>query len=163
DRAAPEHGAVPARRPFVRVQQVAHERMDAVGADEDVAVRGGAMCAATIEEIGAHARFVLTKRPQTMPAEDTRFTEPRAHRLIDQGLQPATMDGELRHLVAGVEAAQLAPDLLPEAIGVEQFVGADADRIEPLEQPELGELLDRVRKRVDADAELADALRLLID
>ena len=37
------------------------------------------------------------------------------------------------------------------------------DRIEPVEQAELGQLLDRVRQRVDADAELADRVRLLED
>ena len=71
------------------------------------------------------------------------------------------MDRELRHVVARVEAARLAPDLLAEAVGVDQFVGADRDRVEPLKQPELLQFLDRVRQRVDADAELAHALGLL--
>ena len=33
--------------------------------------------------------------------------------------------------------------------------------IEPLQKPDLGELLDRMRQRVDADAELADFAALL--
>jgi len=69
----------------------------------------------------------------------------------------------LRHLVAGVGAAQLAPDLLPEAVGVEQLVGSDAGRIEAIEQPELCQFLDGVRQRVDADPEFADGIRLLVD
>src|SRR5205085_1399086 len=69
----------------------------------------------------------------------------------------------LRHVVAGVEPARLAPDLLAEAVGVEQFIGADADRIETVEEAELGELLDGVRQGVDADAELAHRVRLLVD
>ena len=36
-----------------------------------------------------------------------------------------------------------------------------ADRVEALEQAEIGELLDGMRQRVDADAELADRVRLL--
>ena len=91
------------------------------------------------------------------------FAEPRPHRLVDHALQPAAMDRELRNVVAGVEAARLAPDLLAEAVGVEQLVGADRDRVEPLEQAELGQFLDGVRQRVDADAELADGVRLLED
>jgi hypothetical protein len=40
-------------------------------------------------------------------------------------------------------------------------VGADRDGVEPLQQAELLQFLDRVRQRVDADAKLADALGLL--
>ena len=87
--------------------------------------------------------------------------ETRAHRLVDHPLQPAAMDRELRNVIAGVESARLAPDLLPEAVGVEQLVGADRDRVEAVEEAELGQFLDRVRQRVDADAELADRVRLL--
>src|SRR5205807_6082286 len=54
-------------------------------------------------------------------------------------------------------------NLLAEAVGVEQLVGADADRVEPLEQSQLREFLDRVRQRVDADAEFPHRLRLLVD
>ena len=91
------------------------------------------------------------------------LAEPRARRLIDHALQLAAMDRELRHVEARVGAAQLAPDLLPEAVEVEQLVGADRDRVEPLQQAELLQLLDGVRQRVDADAELADAVGLLVD
>ena len=91
------------------------------------------------------------------------FAEPRAHGVVDHALQPAAMDGELRDLVARIGAARLAPDLLAEPVGVDQLVGADADRIEPVEQPELRQLLDRVRQRVDADAELAHRVGLLVD
>ena len=35
--------------------------------------------------------------------------------------------------------------------------------VEPLEEAEAAELGDRVRQRVDADAELADRIRLLVD
>ena len=78
-------------------------------------------------------------------------------------LQPSAMDGELRKLVACVSTTQLAPDFLTEAVGVEEFVGADADHVEPAEQIELGQLLDGVRQGVDADAELADGVGLLVN
>src|SRR6516165_3484198 len=73
------------------------------------------------------------------------------------------MDGELRHLVAGIGATQLAPDLLPEAVGVEQLVGSDPHRVEAFEQPELAQFFDRMRQRIDADAELTNGVRLLVD
>src|SRR4051812_30938355 len=94
---------------------------------------------------------------------ETLVAEPRARRLIDDALQAAAMDRELRHVVAGIEPARLAPDLLPEAIGVEQLAGTDRDRVEPLQQPELLELLDGMRQRIDTDAKLADAVGLLVD
>src|SRR5205085_10005666 len=56
-----------------------------------------------------------------------------------------------------------APDLLTEAVQIGQLVGADRDRVEPLEQAELFQFLDRVRQRIDADAELADGVGLLIN
>src|ERR1043165_306933 len=94
---------------------------------------------------------------------EAAFGKPRARRLIDHVLQLAAVNGELRHLEAGVEPTQFAPDFLPEAVEIEQLVGADGDRVEPLEEAELLELLDRVRQRVDADAELADGVGLLED
>src|ERR1700729_3475215 len=57
----------------------------------------------------------------------------------------------------------LAPNLLPEAIGIDELVGADRHCIEAGEEAEIGELLYRMRERVDADAELADRVRLLED
>ena len=135
--------------------------MDAVGADQHVAVRGAPVRAVAIEEIGGDAALVLLEVAEPMAGVQPAFAEPRAHRLMDHALQPAAMDRELRHVVAGVDAARLAPDLLAEAVGVDQLVGADRDGVEPLHQAELLQFLDGVRQRVDADAKLADALGLL--
>src|SRR5262249_35447444 len=142
---------------------LAHQRMNAVGADQHVATRGRPMRAMAIEEIGTHAAFILAKMSQPMAGVDARLGEPGAYRPVDDRLQPAAMDGELRHLVAGIGATQLAPDLLPEAVGVEQLVGSDPHRVEAFEQPELAQFLDRMRQRVDADAELTNGVRLLVD
>src|SRR6476469_2341119 len=137
--------------------------MNAIGADQDVALRGRTLRAVTVEEIRGHAAFVLAKGAQSMAGMDAGLAEPRPHRLPNDRLQPAAVDGELRDIIARVRPAQLAPDLLPEPISVEQLVGSDADRVEPLEQPELRELLDRMRQGVDADPELADGVRLFVD
>src|SRR5262252_11217598 len=118
------------------------------------------MRAVAVEELGGDAGFVLTECAEPMAGMDAGVAEPLAHRLIDDALQAATMDRELRHVIAGVEAARLAPNFLAEAIGVEQLVRADRHRIEPLQQAERGELLDRMWQRVDADAELADLIGL---
>ena len=46
------------------------------------------------------------------------FTKPRADGLIDHALEAAAVDRELRNVVAGIEAARFAPDLLAETVGV---------------------------------------------
>src|SRR5262249_57206203 len=116
DGAAPKHRPIPARGTLTRIERVAYQRMNAVGADQQVAARGRPMRAMTVEEIGAHAAFVLAKMSQAMAGMNARLAEPGAHCLVDDRLQPAAMDGELGHLVAGIGAAQLAPDLLPEPV-----------------------------------------------
>src|SRR5215216_3224378 len=111
--------------------------MDTVGADENVALRGRVVRAAAVEEIGGDAAVVLLEAAEPVPGADAALAEPRARRLVDHVLQLAAMDRELRHVEARIGAAQLAPDLLAEAIEIEQLVGADRDRIEPLQQSQL--------------------------
>ena len=161
--AAPEHRAVPACGPLVRIERLTHQRIDAVGADQDVAMRGRAVRPVAIEKVGGHTRLVLPVRSETVAGVDVFFAEPRTDGLVDDAVQPPAMDGELRELVACVSTTQLAPDFLAETVGVEELVGADADHVEPAEQIELGQLLDGVRQRVDADAEFADGVGLLVN
>src|SRR5271155_4004264 len=163
DGATPQHRAVPARRAFVRKQCFAHGGMNAVGADQHVAARRRPVRAVAVEKIGGDAGFVLAGGAEPVSGMDARLAEPRADRLIDHALQTAAMDGKLRYVVAGIEPARFAPDLLAEAVGVKQLIGAAAARIEPFQEPERGKLLDRVRQRVDADAELAYLIGLLED
>ena len=54
-----------------------------------------------------------------------------------------------------------APDFLAVAIEIVKHVGADRDVVELLQQAEAREFADRMRQRVDADAEFADGVRLL--
>jgi len=68
---------------------------------------------------------------------------------------------KLRIFETGIGAARLAPDLLADAVHVKQFVGSNSDLVEPRKQPELRQLLDRMRQRVDADTQLAHAVGLL--
>src|SRR5258707_6186992 len=71
------------------------------------------------------------------------------------------MNRELRHVVTGVDAAGFAPDFLAMAVEIIKFVGAYRDVVELLQQAEAGEFADRMRQGIDADAELADGIRLL--
>src|SRR5260221_8172777 len=93
---------------------------------------------------------------------DRVLAQPLLDRCMNYALQATAMDRELRHVMAGAEAARLAPDFLAVAIEIIQFIGADRDRVEPVQETEAGEFADRMRQRVDADAELADRVRLLV-
>src|SRR5262245_36252180 len=135
--------------------------MDTVGTDQHVAGDGMAVRAVPIKEPGGDAALILLEAAEPAAGVEAALAEPRARGLIDHALQAAAMNRELRHVVARLEAARLAPHLLAETVGVDQLVGADRDAVQPLEEPEPLQLLDRVRQRVDADAELADRLRLL--
>src|SRR5215216_7774335 len=121
------------------------------------------MRAVAVEEIGMDPGIVLAIGAEPMPGVNAGFAEACPHRLMDHGLQAAAMDGELRHVITRVGATRLTPDLLAEAVGVEQLVGADGDLVEPLQQAKLRQFLDGMRQRIDADAELADRLRLLVN
>ncbi len=105
---------------------------------------------APLGEAGQPAAHVNPLGPQPLP-----------HGAQQHAVQLAPMDRELRRLEPGVGPAQLAPHHLPEAVGVDQFPGADARPVQLVEQPEGGEFLDRVRQRVDADAEFAQFAHLL--
>ena len=136
--------------------------MDAVGADQDVAARGMGVRAAAVEEIGGDAAFVLGERAEPAAGADGIGTQPLDHGLMDDALQAAAVDRELRHVVAGIQAALLVPDLLAVAGQIEQLMGADRDLVEPVQQADGGKLADRMRQRIDADAEFADRVRLFV-
>src|SRR5262249_39803671 len=131
-------------RTFVRVERFAHGGMNAVCPDKDVAARRCKVRAVAVKEIGGDAAIILGKRAQSMTGMNARLAEPRAHGVVDDTLQAPAMDRELRVFVAGIGAARLAPDLLAEAIGIDELVGPNPRGIEPLEQSQIGELLDGV-------------------
>ena len=160
DRAAPDHDAVPGRRSLVRGERVAHDRMDAVGGDQNVAPRSAGRRAVAVDEMRDHLGFALLEAGQAAAVVDLA-AQPLARRLVQHAVQPAAVDRELRHREAGIQAARLAPHDLAEAVGVEQLPGADGDGVQPVEQAEPGKLLDRMRQGVDADADLPRLGRLL--
>ena len=103
------------------------------------------------------APSVLRERGEQVTRVHGGAPQPIDHGIAQDALQVAPVDGELRHLVAGLEPARLAPDLLAEAVGVDQLARAHADLVEPGQQSELVQLGNGVRQHVDADAKLADA------
>src|ERR1700722_5231317 len=160
-RAAPQHQAVPARRSFVRKQRLAHPRMNAVGANENIAAYGLAVASRAIEEVRGDAALVLAEGPEPTTGVDGVRSQPFLDGPMNHALQPAAMDRELRHVMAGVDTADVAPDFLAMAIEIIEHIGADRAVVALWQQAEAGEFADRMRQRIDADAEFADRIRLL--
>ena len=134
--------------------------MDAVGADQYIAARGFDMRAGAVEEIGGDAALVLGEGAEPAAGVDGVMSKPFLDGAVDHALQPAAVNGELRNVVAGVETARLAPDFLAMAIEIIQLVGTDRDVVQLLQQAKPGQFADRMRQRVDADAEFADRIGL---
>src|SRR5262249_24318274 len=105
--------------------------MNAVGAHQDVAVRAGAVRTGAVKEIGDNAGFILAERAKAMDGMDVLLANPFTHGVMDHTLQPAAMDRKLRQIITGIQPARLAPGLLAEAIGIEQLLIADRDRLAP--------------------------------
>src|SRR5580692_1438512 len=135
--------------------------MNTVGADQNVAAHGVDMTSGPIEEMRGDAALVLGEGAEPAAGVNGLRPQPLLDGAMDHALQPAAMDRELRHVMAGIDAAGFAPDFLAVAVEIIKHVGADRDIVELLQQPETGEFADRMRQRVDADAEFADGVRLL--
>ena len=90
---------------------------------------------------------------------DSVVADPHPCGVVENPLQPATVNGELRVVVAGLNTARFAPNLLTESVGIDQFKGTISDAIECLKEAELRELPDRMRQNIDADTQLTNAAR----
>src|SRR5262249_824147 len=69
----------------------------------------------------------------------------------------------LRPGVACCKPAQLAPDLLPELVQIDELAGRDRGLGQRLEQGALTQHLGRVRQQIDADPERTQLLDRFID
>src|SRR6185295_15658409 len=98
-----------------------------------------------VEEVRNHAALVLRERAETAAGVDRLRPEPFLDGAMDHALQAAAMNRELRHVVAGVEPARLAPDFLAVAVEIIQLVGAHGGGIQPVEQTESCQFTDRMR------------------
>src|ERR1700760_1795387 len=106
--------------------------MNSVGADQDVRARRVRMATGAIEEISGDAALVLGERAEPAAGMDRVVAEALDDSLMNHALQTAAMNRELRHLMTGIEAALLVPDLLAVASEIEQLVGADRGVVEPV-------------------------------
>ena len=86
------------------------------------------------------------------------LAEPLQHGLVEYLQQLTAMNRELGPVIARGAAARLGPDALA-VFGVEdQLAGGNADRGEAVQQTKFGQLANRMRQDVDADAQLTDGV-----
>lgn len=135
--------------------------MDAIGTDQHIALGLQRIAAIALLESGHHAIATIRKRDQAAAGAQRIVAQPCTHRIEQHAMQLAAMNGKLRRIEARVGAAQLAPNHLAEAVGIDQLARANAGAIERRQQAESGKFLDRVWQRVDANAEFAQLAHLL--
>src|SRR5271168_5603623 len=108
--------------------------MNAVSADQDVAAHRFYVLARAIEEMRGHPALVLRKGAQLATGVNGFLAEPLFDRPENDVLQSPAVDRKLRHVVAGIDAANVAPDFLAMAVEIIQHVGTDRDVIELLQE-----------------------------
>ncbi len=138
-----------------------HGRVDTVRSDQNVAVQGDFALVGL--KRGRDAFWGLFESGQAMAGFDVGPSEPFDGGIVQDLLQLAAMDRELWDIVSGIKAARLAEDVLPGRCLVDQVAGADTHRVQCIEQPEVGQLFDRMGQRVDPDTELFDFGGLFAD
>src|ERR1700727_2285979 len=108
--------------------------MNAVGADQDVAAHGLDVTAGAVEEMRGHPALVLGESAEAMTGVNDFLAEPLLDRPENDVLQAAAVDRELRHVMAGIDAANVAPNFLTMSIEIIKHVGTDRDVVELLQQ-----------------------------
>ena len=149
---APHLDAVPANAGIVGMQAGSQGRVNAVGADQRLAGQDFP-CPGGILERGAYMVGVLDVADQPPIGAQCCLTKTLSRCLPQHGVQPATVDGELRHIVPGVQPARLRPDRLPEMVGIGELPRPYADRVQTGQQIQGREFPDRMRQGIDADTE----------
>jgi hypothetical protein len=146
-------------RPFVGIELRPHHRMDAIAGDQYVAMLRRERGAVRGDETGGDARVALFY-PDTSVAGDEIFRpEPLAHRGEQHLVQVAAMDGKMRPLVSGRASPRLAIDQLAVARKEGIVLGLAGDRRERALEPQIAQLLDRMRPEINADPEREDFRR----
>ncbi len=110
-----------------------------------------------------HACVVLFDAGAIVIGDDRCHAHPPAHGLIENHVQPAAMDADLGKPVAAEFAARLLVDELAEAVEEAAFAVLDTGGEQFLVEAQRGKLAHGVRQQRDADAELLDLGRALVN
>ena len=112
---------------------------------------------------GGNSRAALIDGNQPVPGDQPLSAQP-GFRFLEQGdLQDPPVDRNLRHRIAGIAPARLAPDALAVAVVIDQLARGDAQRFQLRRQPQPVEDRHGMRQQIDPDAQLIDLGNGLID
>ena len=151
---APHVDPAEMRRAFVRMELAAHRGMKAVRPHENRAAHRLGVFEQRLRAarvlFDADAAVTETHRVRSQPALD---------RVGQDLVQVGAMDGEMRVFVAGEAAAGLGEDGLAVPVEIGEFARLDAIALQGRLEAQRGQLPDRVRQHVDADAERPELRR----
>ena len=160
----PHRDAGKFRRPLVRIERTAKRRVNAVRADQRIAALAANGAAGHgIDETRRHAVAVLLDMHEAMPGPNGRRAQARPHRAREDHQQPPAMDRILRPLVAGTQAARLAPDQSAVLGVVGDFTRLDRRGRERGLKRQRAQRPHGVRQEIDADAEFPQHRHGLVD
>src|SRR5512141_455452 len=109
------------------------------------------------------AALVLLHRGRFAIGDDRVRAQPLFDRVVEDEMQLAAMDADLRERVAGELAALLPVNQLAEAVVEAAFAVLDAGYEQLIAEPERAEFAHGMRQQGDADTQLLDLGRALVD
>src|SRR5262249_6659475 len=140
-------------------QRLAHDRMDAVGADQRIA--------ADVLAIPEGSGYAFGRRIEAGAAhtELDRVRIGAQHRLAKHLLQIGAVHGVMRGAVAGAGAAEIlhAPALIAVPDAEIDLAGDDADAVERLAEAELAQHARAIGGNLDTGTKFAQRRRLIED
>jgi len=145
------------------VELLAHGGVDAVGADQNIALGLADRLARRIGEARDHGVAALLELRQAMAGDDSARTQPLADRGEQYLVQLAARDRNLRPAITGGAAARLGPDQLTVLVVEGELLGEDTGRREFFRQAQRRQLADGVGLQIDAVTERAQGRHRLVD
>jgi hypothetical protein len=152
--AAPHVDAGIARLVFVRMQLPAHDRVQAIAANDDVGtLRRKLRARPRIDEVDGHAITILAKTDALPSLADSIRVETVQARVEQDIVEVAAVNGELRRGIACQPAQRFAVDELTEAIIENRLPGHDGQPRQIAFESQFAQHLARVRQDIDACAQ----------
>ena len=133
-----------------------HSRVDAVGADQQRAVRLGRRAVGAFDQRSDGAVSILAVAGDAVAEPDSVAPGPLDQLVVHQHVEAAAVHGVLRPLITGEQAARLRVDVVAVQPYQRPFFGGQAHAIEVgLRDAEIVNLAHSVRLQIDAYAERA--------
>jgi len=128
--------------------------MDAIGADQQVALGVGKSCVGSpVHEMRPDMRVAFRPAGEMVPGHDLAGTQALSGGIQQDHQQCAAVDGELRPVVTGLAASGLRPDTLPVIIIIAEFGGRNRGCGQHVMQSEVGQFAHGMGQQIDADAQ----------